>query len=90
MPAIDEMLTTLRAEVTREFSVANHTVVPCLNVEWFYDTRYDGWARTLYQPGPEITVGRHFRYEVYVARQDDRLPEKNHVNAVGVTLKWYY
>lgn len=70
--------------------MANHTVVPYFNVEWLYDTRYDGWARTLYQLGPEITVSPHFRYEIYVARQYDRLPQNSDLDAVGVTLKWYY
>ena len=79
-----------RLEVTREFTVLDHTVVPYFNVEWFYDTRYDGWARTLYQLGPEITVDRHFRFEVYLARQNDRLPKRSDLNAVGVNFKWYY
>lgn len=79
-----------RVEVTRDFTVLDHTVVPYFNVEWFYDTRYDGWARTLYQVGPEVTVNHHFRYEVYFARQVDRLPEKQDLNALGVNFKWYY
>jgi len=79
-----------RVEATREFTVLDHTVVPYFNVEWFYNTRYDGWARTLYQLGPEITVNRHFRFEVYLARQNDRLPQRTDLNAVGVNFKWYY
>ena len=46
----------LRVEATREFTVAGHSIVPYFNVEWFYDTRYDGWARTLYTAGPEVTL----------------------------------
>jgi hypothetical protein len=79
-----------RIEFTREFTVADHTVVPFFNVEWFYDTRYDGWARTLWMLGPEITVNDHFRYEVYVSRQVDALPKKSDLNAFGLNLKWYY
>ena len=79
-----------RVEATREFTVRNRTVVPYFHVEWFYDTRYDGWARTLYQVGPEVTVNQHFRYEIYVARQKDRLPTESTTNAVGVVAKWYY
>ena len=59
-------------------------------VEWFYDTRYDGWARTLYKLGPTITAGPHFRYEIYVAHQEDRLPSKSDLDALGLNLKWYY
>jgi len=79
-----------RVEVTREFTVFAHTVVPYVNAEWFYDTRYNGWARTLYQVGPEVTVSNHFRFEVYFARQIDHLPEKQYLNALGANLKWYF
>lgn len=79
-----------RVEATREFTVLDHTVVPYFHVEWFYDTRYDGWARTLYQLGPEVTLSRHFRFEVYVARQEDRLPSSSSTNGFGVVAKWYY
>jgi hypothetical protein len=80
----------LRAEATREFSVAGHPVVPYFNVEWFYDTRYDGWARVLYQVGPEITVNEHFRFEVFLARQVDHLPNESALNAFGVVAKGYF
>jgi len=79
-----------RVEATREFTVREHTIVPYFNVEWFYDTRYDGWARTLYQLGPEVTVNNHFRYEIYVAHQEDHLPSKSHLDAFGLNFKWYY
>jgi hypothetical protein len=79
-----------RAEVTREYTVLDHSVVPYFNAEWFYDTRYNDWARTLYQVGSEVTVNNHFRYEVYYARQVDHLPEKQSLNALGINLKWYF
>jgi hypothetical protein len=80
----------VRAEATREFSVRGHPVVPYFNAEWFYDTRYDGWARVLYQVGPEVTVNKGFRFEVFLARQEDRLPQKASLNAFGVLGKWYF
>ena len=79
-----------RVEATKEFTLFNHAVVPYFHVEWFYDTRYDGWARTLYQLGPEVTLNKHFRYEIYFARQMDRLPSASNMNAFGVVAKWYY
>jgi hypothetical protein len=79
-----------RAEFTREFAVDGHAVVPFLNGEWFYDTRYDGWARGLYTFGPEVTVSKGFRFEVYGAYQADRLPEKSDLAALGINLKWYF
>jgi len=80
----------VRAEFTREFIVHEHTVVPYFNVEWFYDTRYDGWSRTLYQLGPEVTVNKNFRYEIYLARQSDHLPKKSDLDALGMNFKWYF
>lgn len=79
-----------RMELTREFDVAGHVVVPYFNVEWFYDTRYDGWARTLYQGGPEVTLNKEFRVELYLARQTEHLPIASSLNAVGVMIKGYF
>jgi len=79
-----------RLEATREFIVLDHAVVPYLNVEWFYDTRYDGWARTLYQAGAEFTVTKHFRFELNLSQQTDTLPAISRLNAFSVVLKGYY
>jgi Protein of unknown function (DUF2490) len=80
----------LRIEASRELTVRERTVAPYLHVEWFYDTRYDGWSRTLYEAGTEVTPNKHFRYEVYLARQNDHLPRDATTNALGLTAKWYY
>jgi len=79
-----------RLDLSREFAVRDRAVVPYCNFEWFYDTRYDDWARTLLTIGAEVTMTEHFRYEVYVARQDDRLPDEQDLDALGVVLKWFY
>jgi hypothetical protein len=79
-----------RLDASREFTVRDHTVVPYFNFEWFYDTRYDDWARTLATLGAEVTVTSHFRYEVYLGRQTDRLPAEKDLNALGVVFKWFY
>jgi hypothetical protein len=80
----------LRLDLSREYTVLDHAVVPYFNYEWFYDTRYDEWSRTLATLGAEVTATDHFRYEVYVARQADHRPESKKLNAFGVALKWYY
>jgi hypothetical protein len=79
-----------RLEATRETMVFRHTVVPYFNVEWFYDGRYDAWARTLYQGGAEVTVTEHFRWEAYLGYQVDRHPRDETLNAFGLVAKWYY
>ena len=80
----------LKLEVNREFTVLEHAVLPYFNAEAFYDTRFDAWARALYQGGAEVTVNKHFRYEVFLAYQVDRLPKPVSVGALGVVAKWYY
>jgi hypothetical protein len=79
-----------RLEATRELVVLDHAVVPYLNVEWFYDTRYDGWARTLYQAGFEGTVSRHLRFELNLSQQTDSLPSVSRLNAFAIVVKGYY
>jgi hypothetical protein len=79
-----------RLDLSREFAVRDRPLVPYFNFEWFYDTRYDDWARTLLTLGAEVTMTDRFRWEVYVARQADRLPDEKDLDALGVVLKWYY
>jgi len=79
-----------RLDMSREFTVRERSVVPYFNFEWFYDTRYDDWSRTLATLGVEVTATDHFRYELYLARQADRLPKEQDLDALGVVLKWYY
>jgi hypothetical protein len=78
-----------KLEASREFNVLGHPVVPYLNAEAFYDDRYDGWSRMLYMTGAEVTIDRHLRFEVYLARQTDFLPADYALNGLGIVLKWY-
>jgi len=78
-----------RLDLSRELAIREHAVVPYANVEWFYDTRFDDWARTLVTIGAEVTATERFGYEAYLARQADRLPEDRDLNGLGIVLKWY-
>lgn len=40
--------------------------------------------------GVEVTTNEHFRFEVYLSGQRDRLPEDETLAAFGVVAKWYY
>jgi hypothetical protein len=80
----------LRIEVNRDFNVLDRVVTPYFQAECFYDTRYDGWARQLYQVGAEIGVTRHFRVEPSVARQVDGLPSPSGLWAAALVARWYY
>lgn len=79
-----------RLEATHEFVLFERTVVPYLNAEFFYDTRYDGLARILYQAGAEATITDHFRFELNVSRQMDYLPDNSGLYAVGYLAKFYF
>ena len=61
--------------MNRDFNVLDRVVTPYFQAEYFYDTRYDGWAREFYQVGAEIGITRHFRVEPSLTRQVDRLPD---------------
>lgn len=65
------------------------SVVPFLNFEWFYDSRYDGWAQALTMLGSEVTVNLHCRYQVYLARQTDRQPTKSDLTPIGLNFMCY-
>lgn len=80
----------LRIEVNREFTVRDRAVTPYFQAEAFYDTRFDGWARQLYQVGAEVQLTEHFRVEPYVARQLDDLPADSGLYALGIVARWYY
>jgi hypothetical protein len=79
-----------KLEASREFTLVEHTVMPYLNCEWFRDSRYDGLARTVAQGGAELTFSKHFRMELYLARQIDRKPSESTLDALGLVAKWYY
>jgi hypothetical protein len=80
----------LRLEVNREFSAWGHPLTPWIQAEAFYDTRYDGWARALYQAGAELGVTEHFRLEPSLARQVDSLPGPSGLWAFALVARWYY
>jgi hypothetical protein len=79
-----------RVEVNRDFEVFDRVVTPYFQAEYFYDTRYDAWARELYQLGAEMEVTRHFRVEPSVARQVDVLQPRSGLWAFGFVARWYY
>jgi hypothetical protein len=80
----------LRFEVNRDFTVLDRVVTPYFQAEYFYDTRYDGWSRDLYQMGAEIGVTGHFRVEPSVVRQLDKLPNPSGLYALSFVARWYY
>ena len=79
-----------RLEATREFSVLDHTVAPYINYEWFFDTRYDAWTRTLAQVGAEITIEQALPLRGISRRPEGRTANDESLIALGLLAKWYY
>jgi hypothetical protein len=79
-----------RVGLEREFTLWNYSVVPYVQVEAFYDTRFGDWSRERYQAGLELALTRHWRIEPYYRRQEDRRPSRSQENGVGLVLKYYY
>lgn len=81
-----------RLEVNRdtEFGTRGRVATPYIQIEPFYDTRYDGWSRVLYQVGCETDTTKHLRLEPYIAWQFDTLPDDSKITAFGIVAKFYY
>jgi hypothetical protein len=80
----------LRVGIEREFTVCRVVMVPYLQAETFYDTRFDTFNRQLYQAGVEIELNKRWRIEPYIARQNDSRSASGNVNRVGLVLKSYF
>jgi hypothetical protein len=79
-----------RVGLERAFMVWHHSLVPYMQVEAFYDTRFGDWSRERYQAGVEIQLTRQWRLEPYFRRQENRHPSRTHENGVGLVLKYFH
>lgn len=80
----------MRVGMEREFTVGGVVMVPYVQAEIFYDTRFDSWNRQLYQAGVEIELNKHWRLEPYLARQNDSRSASGNLNRIGLVLKSYF
>jgi len=79
-----------RVDLSRDYRWLERPLMSYANAEVSFDTGLDGFSRTLYQIGTEVTVYKNFRYEVYLAWQSDRLPAPESLLALGLVAKWYF
>jgi hypothetical protein len=79
----------LRLGAEKEYTVLGRAVVPYVNAEFLYDTRFDAWNRQIYQIGVEIELNESFRIEPSYAFQIDTEVEPTHLDRVGIALKYY-
>lgn len=79
-----------RLGLERELEAQGHTLVPYVQAEVSYDTRYDAWNKQRYETGIEIEMSKRWRVEPYFAHEDNSRGEPAHINALGLTLKYFH
>ena len=79
-----------RLGIEREFMVGGVAIVPYVQAEVFYDTRFGAWNRQRYQAGVEVEITKHWRIEPYYARQEDQRSSPAHLDRIGLVLKTYW
>jgi hypothetical protein len=48
------------------------------------------WNKTKYQVGVDIPAGKHFAFEPYYDRDNNKLSTPNRVNAFGLTASIFF
>jgi len=79
----------LRIGVERNFDVDGRAVIPYVEAENFFDSRYDSWSQQRYKAGAEVELSRGWRIEPYLALQKNDRSEPSTVRALGLALKFY-
>ena len=80
----------LRLQIERVLKAEGRALIPFVNAEAFYDTRYDAWTRERYQLGVEIELNAKCRLEPSYYRQNDDRSEPARINALGLVLKYFH
>ena len=80
-----------RLGIQREIDIGSgRSLVPYLQGEILYDTRYNAWNRRIYQAGVEIQMAKEWRIEAYVSRQFDSRSASSNVDQLGLQFKFYW
>jgi len=79
-----------RVQLEYETRLAALPVVPYANLEIYYDTRYDAFARLRAEAGATFVFSESADLTLYLARQTDTRPQRSSVNALGTTLALHF
>ena len=79
-----------RLNVERDVTVGQTVLVPYVQAEVGYDSRYSAWNRQTYTLGSEIELTAHFRLEPYVAIEKDTQPDTTYTDRIGLVAKFYW
>jgi hypothetical protein len=78
-----------RPVLQRSFKMHGFVFSPYAQVEFFYSSASASWNKTTYQAGVDIPAGKHFSFEPYYERDNNKLSTPNRVNAYGLTVSIY-
>lgn len=79
-----------RLHVEREFAAGQTVLVPYVQAELSYDSRYSAWSRQRYELGTEIGLSRHWRIQPYLAVYKDDEPTERYTDRIGLVAKFYW
>jgi Protein of unknown function (DUF2490) len=79
-----------RLQLEHEVKFTYGGTTPYVNVEAYYDSRYDTVSRVRWEAGASTAIGKHMALDLYVGRQHDSQPKIQDVNGLGVTLNAYF
>ena len=79
-----------RLNLERKWTAGSVLLVPYVQAEFVYDTRYSAWSREHYQLGTEIALTKHWRLEPYFATDKDVEPVTRYSDQIGLIAKFYW
>jgi hypothetical protein len=79
-----------RLRVERTFKLTRTALTPYVELETFYDWRYNAFHRQRYDVGMEWVLTKHFVLEGYYLRQQDSKSSPKGMNVAGVVLQFYF
>jgi len=79
-----------RLQLEHEMKFTEHTVVPYVNVEAYYDSRYDTVSRIRTEAGATTSIGKRVVLDLYLGRQHDSHPQVQDTNGFGITVNAYF
>ncbi len=79
-----------RLKLEHEVKFSRGSMTPYVNVEAYYDSRYDTVSRIRWEAGTTTPLGRRMAIDLYLGRQHDSHPAAQDVNGLGLTLNGYF
>ena len=73
-----------RLTIDREVAAWHIVLVPYVQAEFVYDSRYSDWSRQHYQLGSEVELGKHWRIEPYLAVNKVVQPARSYTDQIGL------